>query len=63
MRHQVPGMEAELKQLEERVGKHDADIRTIVKAIRELMEPPAKSTRQIGFRIEEPKISYRVKRK
>jgi len=56
-------MEAELKQLEERVGKHDADIRTIVKAIRELMEPPAKSTRQIGFRIEEPKISYRVKRK
>jgi hypothetical protein len=42
--------------------KHDTDIRTIVKAIRELMEPPAKPARQLGFRIEERKVRYAVKR-
>lgn len=51
-----------LKELEQTVGKHDADIRTIVKAIRELMKPPAKPVRQIGFRVEEPKARYVAKR-
>jgi len=51
-----------LAELESRIAQHDADIRTIVKAIRELMEPPPKQTRHIGFRIEEPGVRYAKKR-
>lgn len=47
-----------LSDLESRIAKHDTDIRTIVKAIRELMEPPANPERKIGFRIGEPRVRY-----
>jgi hypothetical protein len=52
-----------LKELEERISKHDSDIQTIVRAIRELMEPPDKPRRQIGFRVEERRVAYRVRRR
>ena len=41
-----------LNQLEQKVGEHDGEIKTIFKAIRELMAPPPeKPKRQIGFQI------------
>jgi phage regulator Rha-like protein len=38
-----------LKELEERLDSHDHDIRALVAAIRQLMTPPAKQKREIGF--------------
>ena len=52
-----------LNELEGRISKHDADIQTIVKAIRELMRPPDKPRKQIGFRVEERRVAYRVRRR
>ncbi len=42
---------AKLKELEQRVGNHDADIQEIVDAIREMMRPPAAPGRKIGFEL------------
>jgi len=40
---------AKLRDLEEKVGDHDAEIEEIFGAIRELMRPPEPSKRKIGF--------------
>jgi hypothetical protein len=54
---------AKLRELETRYEEHDEQIKAIFEAIRRLLEPPAKPRRQIGFRVEEPRVSYRVKRR
>ena len=41
-----------LEQLERKIGKHDEDIKVIFEAIHQLMTPPQKSSRKIGFRRE-----------
>ena len=48
-----------LIELERRIQKHDTHIQSIFEAIRQLMTPPEKPKRQIGFRVEEPKVPYR----
>lgn len=40
---------AELDKLRSRVGKHDSDIQTILEAIRQLMNPPIRTRKRIGF--------------
>jgi len=50
-----------LKELEQRVGQHDADISAIVKAIRRLMTPPEEKKKEIGFRVKERRIQYGVR--
>lgn len=40
-------------ELEGRVGKHDREIGAIIEAIRQLMAPPKKSQREIGFHVRE----------
>jgi hypothetical protein len=40
-------------ELERRVGKHDEEIATILEAIRQLMTPPEKPRREIGFHVRE----------
>jgi ORF6N domain len=40
---------AKLTELEDRLESHDADIRAVVDAIRDLMAPPARNRRRIGF--------------
>lgn len=42
-----------LIKLERKLGKHDEDIKVIFEAIHQLMTPPQKSRRKIGFRREE----------
>jgi hypothetical protein len=42
---------AKIKELEARVGDHDDDIHEILSAIREMMKPPARIRRKIGFRL------------
>lgn len=46
-----------LNELERKLGEHDTEIQEIVKALRILMTPPVKPTRQIGFRVEKAKGS------
>jgi len=38
-----------LGELERKISKHDEDIQNIFEAIRQLMAPPAKPKRRIGF--------------
>jgi hypothetical protein len=48
-------------ELESRVGKHDDEIAAIIDAIRQLMAPPEKPRREIGFHVREKAPLYRVK--
>lgn len=41
---------AKLKELEHRVAGHDEDLKAIVRAIRQLTEPPVAPRRRIGFK-------------
>ena len=47
-------------ELERRVGKHDEEIAAILEAIRQLMAPPEKPRREIGFHVRETPLRYRV---
>ncbi len=59
-------MNAELarkfSELENRVGKHDEEISAIIEAIRQLMIPPEKPKREIGFHVRETAPRYRIPR-
>ena len=46
-------------ELEKHVGKHDAEIAAIIDAIRQLMAPPEKPRREIGFHVREKAPRYR----
>jgi hypothetical protein len=48
-------------ELEKRVGKHDAQIDAILEAIRQLMIPPEKPRREIGFHVREKAPRYRTR--
>ena len=50
------------KELEGRVGGHDQQIAGIIDAIRQLMAPPAKPAREIGFHVREAAPKYRVRK-
>jgi hypothetical protein len=47
-------------ELESRVGKHDEEIAAILEAIRQLMAPPQKPRREIGFHVREQAQRYRA---
>jgi phage regulator Rha-like protein len=47
-----------LKELENRIQYHDEEIQTIFEAIRQLMTPPEKPRKKIGFELKEPKGRY-----
>jgi hypothetical protein len=48
-------------ELEKRVGKHDNEISAIIDAIRQLMAPPTKPAREIGFHVREKAPRYRTR--
>ncbi|MGI8438394.1 MAG: ORF6N domain-containing protein [Chthoniobacterales bacterium] len=50
-------------QLEKRVGQHDSEIAAIIDAIRQLMVPGKKSTREIGFHVRETPPHYRRRKR
>jgi hypothetical protein len=50
-------------ELEQRVGKHDDEIAAILEAIRQLMAPPEKARREIGFHVREKAPRYRVRKR
>ena len=53
---------ARLTDLEQKIESQDESIRTLFEAMRQFMAPPEKSRRSIGFRVEEARPAYRVKR-
>jgi len=48
-------------QLEQRVGKNDDEIAAILDAIRQLMAPPEKPRREIGFHVRDKTPRYRAR--
>jgi hypothetical protein len=54
---------AKFSELERRVGKHDEEITAILEAIRQLMAPPEKARREIGFHVREKAPHYGVRRR
>lgn len=48
-------------ELEQHVGKHDTEIAAVIDAIRQLMAPPEKPRRQIGFHARETAPRYRTR--
>jgi hypothetical protein len=50
-------------ELEQRVGKHDEEITAILEAIRQLIAPPKKARREIGFHVREKARRYRVRKR
>ena len=50
-------------ELEQRVGNHDEEIAAILEAIRQLMTPPEKPRREIGFHVREKTARYRIRKR
>ena len=50
-------------ELEKRVGKHDEEIGAIIEAIRQLITPPKKPRREIGFHVRERTPHYRTRKR
>jgi hypothetical protein len=50
-------------ELEYRVGKHDEEIDAILEAIRQLMAPPDRPRRGIGFHMREKAPRYRTRKR
>ena len=54
---------ARLADLEGKIESHDKGIRTLFEAIRQLMAPPGKARRAIGFHVQEAGPIYRVRKR
>ena len=52
-----------LQEIETRLKDHDESIETIFEAIRQMLTPPEKPRRPIGFEAKEPKAQYGKKKK
>ncbi len=53
---------SQIAELEKRVGKHDEGIDAILDAIRQLMAPPEKPRREIGFHVRETAPRYQTRK-
>jgi hypothetical protein len=51
------------RRLDELALRYDAQLKVVFDAIRQLMAPPQKTRRSIGFRVEEARPIYRVRRR
>lgn len=65
LREMVSGntaLAAKLAELERRLDSHDGSIANLFLAIRQLLTPPAKPKREIGFHVRENGARYRVRK-
>jgi DNA-binding PadR family transcriptional regulator len=51
-------LDQKLKELERHLRDHDEQIQAIFEAIRQLMTPPERPKKRIGFEVSEPKAKY-----
>ncbi|MBI3193174.1 MAG: ORF6N domain-containing protein [Ignavibacteriae bacterium] len=61
LRHMLESNTELARKLEALEKKYDAQFKVVFDAIRQLMTPPEKPKRPIGFRVEEPKAKYTVR--
>jgi hypothetical protein len=52
-----------ISELERHIGEHDEQIQAIFEAIRQLMLPPERPKKKIGFEVKEPKAKYTKSKK
>jgi hypothetical protein len=52
-----------LDELERKITQHDGEIANIFEAIRQLMIPPERPRRKIGFTLKEKRAAYSTKKK
>lgn len=52
-----------LLELEKKHETHEKQIKAIFDAIHQLMQPPERPKREIGFRVEEPRVKYRLNKR
>ena len=48
---------------ERKLGKHDVEIESIMQAIRQLMQPIEKPKREIGFKVSEQTVQYKIRKR
>jgi hypothetical protein len=56
------GLAAKLVELERRLDSHDKSIANLFQAIRQLLTPPPKPKREIGFHVREDGTRYRIRK-
>ena len=56
------GLAAKLVELERRLDSHDESIANLFQVIRQLLTPPTKPKREIGFHVREDGTRYRVRK-
>ena len=56
------GLAAKLVELERRLDSHDESIANLFQAIRQLLTPPTKPKREIGFHVREDGARYRIRK-
>ena len=49
-----------VRKLEEMEKKYDAQFQIVFDAIRQLLAPPEKPKKEIGFRVKETKVQYKL---
>jgi hypothetical protein len=52
-----------LAELERKIENHDESISTLFEAMRQLMTPPEKPDKEIGFHVKEDAVPYRTRRR
>ena len=65
LREMVAGnaaLAAKLAELERRLDSHDESIANLFRAIRQLLTPPTKQKREIGFHVREDGTRYRIRK-
>ncbi len=56
-------VEEKIKEIDARLDDHDEQIFSVMEAIRQLMQPPKKPLKKIGFMVKEKTAHYNVRKK
>ena len=51
------------RRLDDLEREYDSQFKVVFEAIRQLMTPPARKRKQIGFHVREPRVVYRTRRR
>ena len=51
------------RRLDDLERKYDSQFKVVFEAIRQLMTPPARKRKEMGFQVREPRAVYRTRRK
>jgi phosphate uptake regulator len=63
LRQMISSHEDLLRKVEEMEKKYDRQFQVVFEAIRQLMSPPERPRKKIGFQVKEPKAQYGKKGK